>query len=175
MSMNDPTESGLVIPVAALEDFVARWRPQVDDAAPIGLPAHITVLYPFVPPTAVEHEIDGLRRLFSGWPSFSYSLNEVGWFGTEVVFARPEPGAPFAALTDAVHRRWGTPPYAGTIDDPRPHVTLGLGGTPEMMRAVADAAARILPLHERATGVWLVQGTSDPPVWQVTHRFELGG
>lgn len=172
--MSDYVESGLVIPVPSLQEFVTHWRPSVDRVPPVGVPAHITVLYPFIPPGEVESEIGDLRRFFSGRSSFPYSLTEIDWFGNEVVYARPDPSEPFATLTDAVHERWGLPPYGGTVTDPQPHVTLGFEGEPETMQEVAEAAASLLPLDEEATEVWLLQGTPDPPMWQVTHRFDLG-
>jgi hypothetical protein len=68
--MSRYVESRLVIPVPSLQELVAHWRPRVDHVPPVGVPAHITVLYPFVAPSEVEHEIEDLRRFFSGRSSF---------------------------------------------------------------------------------------------------------
>lgn len=174
MTPDHPTESGLVIPVPSLHDFVAPWRPKVDRVAPVGIPAHITLLYPFIAPVGIAAEIDHLREFFSHQPQFSYSLTGIGWFGDEVVFIKPSPPAPFISLTTRIQERWGLPPYGDTIAKPQPHLTIGFAGQIELMHEAADTALQTLPIHERATEVWLMQGKSDPPEWSVTHRFHLG-
>ena len=174
MALLHPTESGLVVPVPSLQDFVATWRPRVDRIPPIGIPAHITLLYPFVPPVEIEAEIDDLRGFFAGQSRFSYSLIGIDWFGDEVVFVKPSPSAGFTCLTAAIHKRWNLPPYGGTIEQPQPHVTIGVDGPADLMRDVAEAGLKQLPIHEQATEAWLMQGTPDPPEWSITHRFRLG-
>ena len=170
-----PTETGLVIPVPSLEDFVAAWRPKVDREVPEGVPAHVTVLYPFLSPGDIDEVVEDLRSFLAEWPSFPYTLEDVGWFGNRVVFVRPQPSVAFMGLTDAMSARYGVKPYGGEIEDPQPHVTVGFEGKPEDMRRVARAAAALLPIEsQRADEVWLVQGTPKPPRWTRTHRFDLG-
>jgi hypothetical protein len=47
---SQPTESALLIPVPAAEPTVQRWRERLDPACRLGVPAHVTLLYPFVAP-----------------------------------------------------------------------------------------------------------------------------
>ncbi len=170
-----PTETGLIIPVPSFQDFVDTWRPAVDGVPPVGVPAHVTVLYPFLPPTLAERCIDELGAFFAAWPRFTYSLEEIGWFDDQVVFVRPRPTSSFVDLTNAVEERWGLPPYRGEIQDPQPHVTIGREGSEAEMRRVAAAASELLPVETQvADQVWLMQGTPDPPHWAQTHRFDLG-
>ena len=48
--MTEPTESAVIVAVPAAEPAVRAHRQQFDRAAAWGVPAHVTVLYPFVPP-----------------------------------------------------------------------------------------------------------------------------
>ena len=114
-----PTETGLIIPIPSFQGFVDTWRPVVDAAPPIGVPAHVTVLYPFLPPALADRCIAEIGAFFDTWPSFTYSLEEVGWFGDHVVFVRPAPSSSFVDLTNAVEERWGLPPYGGEFQDPQ--------------------------------------------------------
>jgi hypothetical protein len=173
MAVGSPTESGLVIPVPSLHRFVAAWRPKVDRLG-VGVPANVTLLYPFIPPARIDAEIGDLRDFFANQPRFSYSLTDTGWFGDEVVFIEPLPAIPFASLTEAIHEHWGLPPYGGAIEQPQPHVTIGLDGESALMHQAEEAALRLLPIHEHANEVWLIQRTIDPPEWSTTHRFPLG-
>lgn len=169
-------ETGLIMPVPSLEEFVASWRPRVDAVAPVGIPAHVTVMYPFLPMSDVLANLAGLQAFFDAQPSFTYSLDSVGWFGQDVVYVRPPPTSGFEALTTAIEAEWGLSPYGGDIIDPVPHVTIGHGGSAQDMELVSESVLPLLPIvDERAVEVWLMQGTPDPPRWARSHRFSLGG
>ncbi len=46
---NGDTETALLVEVPAAEPYVAQYRSKLDTNAGLGIPAHITVLAPFVP------------------------------------------------------------------------------------------------------------------------------
>jgi hypothetical protein len=54
-------ESAIIIPIPEAEPIVGPLRLQYDGAARLGVPAHITVLYPFYPIQAAIGEIEVLR------------------------------------------------------------------------------------------------------------------
>ena len=64
--MRDPApESALVVRVPEAEPVVNRFRAAYDPSAPAGVPAHVTLLYPFKPPDALtEPVLAGLRHCF---------------------------------------------------------------------------------------------------------------
>jgi 2'-5' RNA ligase len=171
MDMVTPTETALVIPVPQLDGFVSEWRPRADRVAPAGLPAHITVMYPFVPPEQVDTA--ALSSFFATEIGFAYELDSVGRFGDEVVFLRPVPDAPFRAMISRVSGRWGLSPYGGEHPDPVPHLTIGYRADTVDMRAVADAADQLLPVNAEASEVLLLEGSSDTGIWSVADRFGL--
>ncbi len=45
-----PTETALVVPIPEAEEAVAPFRTTLDRAAGLGVPAHVTALYPFPRP-----------------------------------------------------------------------------------------------------------------------------
>jgi len=47
------THSAVLVPVPEAERVVSHHRARLDAAAAAGVPAHVTVLYPFVPPSAI--------------------------------------------------------------------------------------------------------------------------
>jgi hypothetical protein len=48
----------------------------------MGVPAHVTVLYPFVPRRQIDVELsDALASLFGGLPAFAYRFDSVGRLG----------------------------------------------------------------------------------------------
>ncbi len=110
-------------------------RARLDLSAREGVPAHATVLYPFLPPAEIGPEVmTELSRLFAGVPRFSFTLDKVRWFGESVVWLGPADESPFRALTGlAVAAYPSCPPYRGAYEDVVPHLTIGhLGGPDEL-------------------------------------------
>src|SRR5688572_15466144 len=97
--MQQPAESAVLIVVPPAEPAVAKHRRRFDLAAGWGVPAHITVLYPFVPPSALDDAV--LARVgeaVAAVPEFRAELPTTGWFGTDVLWLAPEPAPLFRRL-----------------------------------------------------------------------------
>jgi len=55
---------------------VAQHRERLDANAPLGIPAHITVLFPFMPPGAIDAAVlDQLEHLFAAISRFRFQLD----------------------------------------------------------------------------------------------------
>lgn len=95
---------------------------------PRRLPAHITLLYPFVPPDALEAATGKLRALCADVASFPLTVRGYGHFPHVIYLAL----APSPALTDLRTRIWDAfpdcNPYDGAFDGemPAPHITVGV-------------------------------------------------
>jgi 2'-5' RNA ligase len=174
------TQSALLVPVPEAEALVSEWRQRYDSTAAKGIPAHITVLAPFVPPDVLDQAIeDRLRTLFSAVEPVVFRLARPERF-PGVLYLAPEPAAPFAAITRAVHTEWPEhPPYGGAFEDVIPHLTVvdcGESGACEDPGAVMDAVERAIvgrvPIHARADEVWLMVGNG---TWSLRTRYRLGG
>jgi 2'-5' RNA ligase len=171
-----PTETALIVPVPEAEPAVAAHRAALDRAAGWGVPAHVTVLYPFLPPDRVDAEVlRAVGEAVATVPRFAATLASVGWFGDHVVYLAPRPDEPFRALTAAVWRRFPqTPPYGGAFDDVVPHLTVGHDAAPEALVSAADAVAAHLPIHASITAVRLIRGSAEPHSWRTVAEFPLG-
>src|SRR5262245_40443086 len=121
-------ESALVIEVPEAEPLVSEWRAQYDWSAQRGVPAHITILYPFAPTETIDDErLGGLRDLFSAHAAFSFALLRVARW-PDVAWLAPDPDEPFRALIAAVVARYPEyPPYEGIHDEVIPHLTVAEG------------------------------------------------
>jgi 2'-5' RNA ligase len=152
-------ETALLVPVPAAEPLVQAHRLAHDPVAPLGVPAHITVLYPFIPPDALDDSVEqAIGEVLAPFPAFNFALTDVRIFDDGVVYLAPEPVEPFSALTDAVAARWPEhPPYDGGFDEIIPHLTVAMAsGAP-----VADLERELrggLPVASRADEVWLMEG-----------------
>jgi 2'-5' RNA ligase len=175
-------QSALLLTVPAAEAAVGPHRARLDPSARDGVPAHLTVLYPFLPPAEIAPDVlAALSRLFAGVPRFAFTLDRVRWFGESVVWLGPSDESPFRALTELAAEAYpGCPPYGGIYEDVVPHLTLGQDDDPAELRAAAEAVRPLLPIATEATEVTLMAGprpgaSSEPAgPWQFVASFPLG-
>ena len=171
-------ESAVLMAIAEAEPVVGRLRLAHDSVAADGIPAHVTVLYPFVPRDRLTNDVrQATTDVFSAIPAFDYRFDRVGRFGDTTVFLAPEPASAFARLTDAVHARWPEhPPYGGVFDVVIPHLTVGDGLDGPTADALEVAAGQALtrygPVVGRATDVALMTRGADGR-WSVDSRHGL--
>jgi 2'-5' RNA ligase len=170
-------QSALIVAVPEAEPVVGRHRDRLDTAAAWGVPAHITVCYPFLPPTQIdEHVLTGLRQAAAAVPAFSCRLTRVDWFGERVVWLAPEPGDPLRALTAAVTARFpAARPYGGLFDEVVPHLTIGHDQPVADLKAAAADIAEQLPIPARISTMRLATGCPEPGrSWSTLAEFPLG-
>lgn len=101
--------SAVIVPVPEAEPAVGRLRLRLDRTAAWGVPAHVTVLTPFVSPDRIgPGELRKLGEAIRAVPRFDVIFRRTDWFGDDVVWLAPEPDDGFRALTVAVARRFRT-------------------------------------------------------------------
>jgi 2'-5' RNA ligase len=152
-------ESALLVPVPAAEPLVHEHRLAHDPVAPLGIPAHITLLYPFVPPDGIDAAVErAVAEVVAGFDAFDFTLRDVRSFADGVVYLAPEPEQPFTALTAAFGARWPEhPPYGGGYDTVIPHLTVAMANAVPV-NALETVLRANLPVSSRATEVWLMEG-----------------
>lgn len=155
---------------------MSEYRDQFDPSAALGVPAHLSVLYPFMPPALAPSVIARLTALFAEFAPFDYSLTELRRF-PGVLYLAPEPAAPFRALTSRVFEAFPEfPPYGGRFAHVIPHLTLAqLEDADRLENVAAHFHARCgprLPLRLRAEAVTLMD--NDRGAWRVSSTFRLG-
>jgi 2'-5' RNA ligase len=174
------TESALVVLVPEAEPLVAPLRAKHDPAAAAGMPAHITLLFPFKPPEDIDAGVlDGLRQCFAGFAPFRFRLAETRRFVAPdpVLYLAPEPAGMFRALTMAIWQRHPEmPPYRGRHPDIVPHLCVARLSDRKQLeqvaRDLAPAAAAGLPIQATATEVALVDTRSGR--WRTRTMLRLG-
>ena len=170
-------ESAVLVPVPEAELAVGRHRHRLDRAATWGVPAHVTILFPFVAPSAITGAtITALADAVGSVTAFDCEFPATAWFGQEVVWLAPQPAEPLRALTRAVSAAFPDyPPYGGDYDDVVPHLTIGYrpaGEVTELLEAEADVL-RWLPVQAHISRVWLMTGRAAPGCWQAIAELPL--
>jgi 2'-5' RNA ligase len=154
-----------VIAVPEAEPVLGRLRSLYDDADTTGVPAHITLLFPF------GDRDDGLADLFAQFEPFDFSLTETRRW-PDVLWLTPEPPEPFILLTLAIFERYPEhPPYKGIHDRVVPHLTVAYQH--DVTRDVDVQLRRQLPIEARASEVVQLE-EYEPDRWRERGRFALG-
>ncbi len=171
-----PSESAVIVAVREAEDAVGCFRQDLDRSAAWGVPAHVTVLYPFVAPDRIDRDVlSKLAEAVASVAAFDVTLARISWFGDSVLWLAPEPAEPFRALTNAVWSRFSDhPPYGGEYADLTPHLTIGHERSIDVLRAAADAIQPRLPIHAHVAAAKLMRGSSEPRSWQTVADLPLG-
>lgn len=169
----EPSQSALIVTIPEAEPLVAPHRRRLDRAASWGVPAHVTVLFPFLPPAEIDERVlDALGRAAATVPAFFVALERVGWFGERVVWLAPSPPEPFQQLTAAVAAHFpGVRPYEGAFDEVVPHLTLGHDHPVDVLKAAAEAVAPRLPIRARVDTLRLITGRREPGGSWLTHAL----
>lgn len=167
------TGSALIVPVPEAEGAVREWRAAYDPAAAAGVPAHVTVLYPFLPPGELDEGVLAvLDSVFAASLPFPFTLARVGRFG-QVVYLAPEPAEPFTRLIRAVALRYPQcPPYGGVLalEELVPHLTAAHTTDQSTLDRAAGELGSRLPIEAVAREAWLVIEDAHGH-WRALHRF----
>jgi 2'-5' RNA ligase superfamily len=172
---NPGPQSGLIVEIPEAEPAVARHRERLDANALLGVPAHITVLFPFMPPETIGPlAFAELEDLFAAAGRFRFQLDRTGWFGDNALWLAPRDPGPFSALTNRVYQAFPAyPPFEGQFDDIVPHLTVGHGHPVNDLRAAEEAVQAHLPINAHATTVTLMTQQAAAGMWVRTATFNL--
>lgn len=171
-----PLRSAIVVEVPEAAAAIDGWRERTSNAKPsAGVPAHITILFPFVPALRLDGAVvEALRQLFASFEPIRYQLGEARRF-PGVLYLAPDPPEPFVALTEAVVTAFPAhAPYEGVFGAVIPHVTAAEGQDEVLDGAEADIR-RALPISCHARELLLLEEIElDPARWRDHMRFPLG-
>lgn len=167
-------ETALLATVAEVEPLVGHWRHRFDASAAAGLPAHVTVLFPFLDIGLVSDAVLGdLATLVAGHPPFTVRFTECRRF-PDVLYLAPTPAKPLLALTETVVARWPqVPPYGGLFAEVIPHLTVAEGQPPQVLDDVEAALTTQLPATAVISSVGLF--VSDGERWRRHAELPLLG
>lgn len=85
-------DTGLVVPFPDVEYAVGEHRQKFDPRAPLGVPAHVTIHFPWIPADRVDAAAPAdVRERTATTEPFAGTFEELRWFGSEVLWPAPRP------------------------------------------------------------------------------------
>lgn len=159
--------SAFAVKVPSAEPLVGDLRQRFDATTKLGVPAHITVLVPFMDPRHITPAVlDRAQRALNRVAAFSFSLGRVARFPATAYLA-PDPPEPFVAMTRALVDTFPDfQPYEGEHEGTVPHLTVAHGDPSEAAAVAAELQGRLdasgaveadcasVVLIENSTGRW---------------------
>jgi 2'-5' RNA ligase len=166
-------ESAIIVPVN-VPVGVNRLRERMDPSAADGVPAHITLIYPFMPPSELKDDVRRrVEAIVAAESGFAFVLANVGRW-PNVVYLEPEPDEPFRRLTNALAQAFPDyPPYEGVYEDVIPHLTVAADAPDDYFDAAEHALPAFLPVRDFAREAWLIGHTPEQS-WHTLWRLPLG-
>ena len=173
LALRPPT--GFIVRVPQAEALIGDLRERFDVSAGPGMPAHITVLFPFMTADCIDNAVlQGIREALAGARAFRFTLASVARFPA-TTYLVPEPAAAFIDLTTRLARRFPQfPPFGGEFETVIPHLTVAHGSAAQADQAQAELEARLRAngaIHGMCASVLLLENTAGR--WREMHTFEL--
>ena len=169
-------ERVIIVPVLNAEPIVGKWGKKYDPVALHGIPAHVTLLYPFLDPQYITSDILAkLGDVFFKVHKFSFTLTRIDTF-PGVVYLEPTPKENFVQITqDLVKTFPANPAYGGKYPEIHPHLTLAqiqnIGETDKVEAEIATDILGKLPLTAVAEEAWLM--VKENVQWTLRREFSF--
>ena len=156
--MNAHELSTLFAPVPAAEPVVADIRREHDWPAREGVPAHVTLLGPFLPPREIDDDVvDRLAGLFATRESVGVSLSELRRVD-DIAYLAVEPDDGLRSLTSMLEEAFPPAPrYGEEFGGPLYHVTIARECDDTLFSALSDLLSGALPIQAIIEEVVLVE------------------
>jgi 2'-5' RNA ligase len=164
----------VLVHVPEAQPLVGEWRLQHTHDAPLGIPPHVTLLFPFIPTDQLAGEVEArLARLVGEAAAFDVTFARTAYF-PEVLYLEPQPSEPFSELTQAIATEWPEhPPYEGVHETVIPHLTVAESEDEALLERIRADVEPSLPLQTRVTEAQLY--TEDVAGrWHHRRRLPLG-
>lgn len=165
-------QSGLIVTIPEAEPAVRAWRDRLDPSSRAGVPAHVTVLYPFLDASRIDQGVcAAVGELLGRHQSFEAPFDHCGRF-PGVLYLAPETDTHFRRLTEAIVERWPeNPPFGGQFDDVIPHLTVAQGQDEVVLEEIEADLVTNLPIVTQVSSVDML--VHDGTLWRRRASFAL--
>ncbi len=168
--------STLLVPVPEADPVVSPWWPHWQPPRARGVPAHVSILFPFLRRKALDPEALALiAEAAVAVAPFAVRFQRTGRF-EHTLFLAPEPAHPFAELARQLHARFPeTPPYRGAHGHAlHPHLTVLTCADEQALERAEQEVRRALPLTAHVSELWLMV-ENEHGGWSLQRSFPLEG
>jgi hypothetical protein len=167
----------IIVPVPEAEPAVDRLRRANTPDGAEGMPAHVTLIYPFIDDSELgAGRIGEVRAVLEEFSAFEFVLAEVRRFDNlpneSYVWLAPTPSWPFVEMVEELASIFPEhPPCGGAFATVIPHLTVAASTDEDLLDRVANQAADALPIKARAETACIMQRVGG--LWRLGAEFGL--
>ncbi len=173
--LGPPSDGSAVVVRVTLPAGLEQLRRRSIGNAGDGVPAHATLLYPFVAPDRLRADVRGrVASVAAEHAAFDFSLaGPARWAG--VIYVRLEPAQPFVRLQAALAGAFPEFPIYGPESDFEfvPHASVAEGKAADDRATMGDPAWTALPRPGRAVAIEVI-AREPGGRWRTVWRIGLG-
>jgi 2'-5' RNA ligase len=167
-----PSEDSALVISVELPPALAALRLGSDDNAADGVPAHVTLLYPFAEPGSIDDAVlEAVASIVGRHAAWAMALGEQRRW-PEVLYVSVEPEAPVRALQAELAAAFPTLPLSWGEFEFTPHLTIAEGRGAHDPAVAGDPAWTELPVTRPADTVELIVRNPGGR-WRVRRRFPM--
>mgnify|MGYP001121472032 CR=1 FL=1 len=150
----EPGTTALVMLIPEADAVVGSFRSSYDPVAPQGMPAHVTILFPFLRAPELSDAVERkLRRHFTGFGQFRYEFRRTRSFPGVLILV-PEDDVPFLELMLATSELFpDIIPYGDATLKPTPHLTVAHVTSQEELELIRESVEGALEEQGAIRGV----------------------
>jgi hypothetical protein len=165
-------QTGLVVPVPAVEALLASVGARYPGTVRDGVPAHVSLLYPFVAAAELDERVScAVGELFAEQAPMRVEFAEC-YRQDGFVALRPDPIEGLKELVCMARCRWpDVVPYEGVYGDVDPHLTVAMRCSEETAVTIKQEVTAQLPISAELREAWLVAFAGQ---WRLRGRFKFG-
>ena len=168
--------TAVLVPLPGVAGAIDGWRRQHTADGREGMPAHVTLLYPFLEAASLaDGDLAAVEDALRPFAAFDVAFPRLARFAGEpaVLYLVPRPAAPFVAMTQALVAAFPDhPPYAGAHRTIVAHATVAVSGDAGVLDSIEAALAPRLPIRCRVD-VALLMEHGGAVGWRPRARFRL--
>lgn len=165
--------SALILSFPEVDAATGDIREHLDPSASWGVPAHVSLIYPFARARKLTPDLLGaVRAIAADTAPFQVRFERTGWFGDTTLWLDPRPQP---RLDDLIARCMAAfpqfPPYGGEFDEVIPHLTVATGRSAQDAKEAERKVLAELPITVRATRLSVVAGATRPGGFTVVGEY----
>ncbi len=169
-------ETGLVIiPPKRIVARINKWRKTYDDQ-PVNIPAHVTVIYPFVPVIRWSTARPQVINCLSGFHTFQISFQEPSFFVGHpfVLWLKPDHNLELHRIHNTLYRRFSKY-LRQSRHTYRPHMTIGFyDSKKELSAALQSTKIIISKLDFDVRNLWFGVYDDKSASWKELEEMPIG-
>ncbi len=113
------------ISLPELSKFVDKWRKPTVEVANVGVPPHLSLLYPWRKMPVKQSDLVSLGLILETFKPFRLCFNRLETFEVGIVYLALAEETQVRKIMRVLYEAFpDTKPYGGVVTDPVPHVTI---------------------------------------------------